>query len=69
MNKGRELYYPVPDHAQNTLLDALGSVGVDGSKANRIRIAEENGIPEYSGRQEQDWRLLRLLRAGKLRRA
>lgn len=68
MDKREEICYPAPDHAQNTLLDALGSIGVDGSRENRARIAARNGMPEYSDQPEQDWKLLRLLRAGKLKR-
>lgn len=61
-------YYPAPDHAQNTLLDALGAVGADNSRRSREQIAAANGIPEYSGRPVQDWNLLQLLRAGRLKR-
>lgn len=68
MDKREEIYYPAPDHAQNTLLDALGSIGADGSQKSRTRIAARNGMPEYSDQPEQDWKLLRLLRAGKLKR-
>lgn len=67
-NIKEEIYYPRPDHAQNTLLDALGAVGADGSRENRIKIAAANGIPDYSDQPVQNWKLLQLLRAGRLKR-
>lgn len=61
-------YYPVPDHSQNTLIDALCSVGVDNSFSNRRAIADSNGILDYVGTAIQDMAILKLLRSGKLKK-
>lgn len=49
-----------------SIVDALSSIGVDGSKANRTSIAIRNGIGNYTGSAEQNETLLQLLKSGKL---
>ena len=50
----------------NSLVDGLKSIGVDSSFSNRKKIAELNGISNYTGTPEQNTYLLNLLKQGKL---
>lgn len=50
----------------NSLVDGLKSIGVDSSFSNRTKIANLNGISNYSGTPEQNTYLLNLLKQGKL---
>ena len=59
-------YYPVCDKGATSIVDALKAIGADSSKANRKKIAEKNGIANYSGTAEQNTALLKKLKAGKL---
>ena len=59
-------YYPACDAAQTSIVAALNAIGVDSSKAYRTRIAEANGIANYTGTAEQNVTLLNLMKAGKL---
>lgn len=59
-------YYPACTIETNSLVDALDSIGVDSSKTNRKKIAEKNGIEDYSGTASQNTALLKKLKAGKL---
>ena len=49
-----------------SLVDALGSIGVNASFTNRKKIAKANGITNYSGTASQNTKLLDLLKSGKL---
>lgn len=60
-------YYKVPDKQTNSLVDALGSIGVNSLLSNRKKIAAANGISNYSGTAEQNRKLLDKLYAGKLK--
>lgn len=60
-------YYPKCKNSTTSLVDALKSVGVkDTSLRARQIIAEKNGIKNYSGKADQNVKLLELLKAGKL---
>lgn len=59
-------YYPACTIETNSLVDALDSIGVSSTKTNRRKIAEKNGIEEYSGTASQNTALLKKLKAGKL---
>ena len=51
-----------------SIVDALQSIGVDSSFCNRKKIAAKNGIKSYTGTAEQNTKLLKLLKQGKLRK-
>lgn len=51
-----------------TLIECLQNIGVDSSKANRTKIANRNGILNYTGTAEQNLKLLELLLNGELKK-
>ena len=59
-------YYPKYTGTSNSISDALKSLGINNSKANRAAIASKNGIPNYKGTSAQNIQLLTLLKQGKL---
>ena len=59
-------YYPKCTANTNSFVDALKSIGVDSSLANRKKIAQKNGISEYKGTATQNSTLLKKLKAGTL---
>ena len=59
-------YYPACSSSHTSLVDALKSIGVDSSYANRAQIAGLNGISDYSGSVAQNNHMLSLLKQGKL---
>ena len=59
-------YYPKYNGTSNSISDALKSLGIDNSKANRTIIANKNNIPNYKGTSAQNIQLLTLLKQGKL---
>ena len=59
-------YYPACSSFHTSLVDALKSIGVDSSYANRAQIAGLNGISDYSGSVAQNNHMLSLLKQGKL---
>ena len=59
-------YYPKYTGTSNSISDALKSLSIDNSKANRTAIASKNGIPNYKGTSAQNIQLLTLLKQGKL---
>ena len=61
-------YYPTPNYNGTSLVEALKSIGVDSSFDNREKIANVNGISNYTGTQEQNETLLALLMKGQLKR-
>ena len=61
-----EEYFPKCSLEYSSLVEALNSIGVDSSKANRKRIAEANGISNYSYSAEQNTYMLNLLKGGML---
>ena len=50
-----------------SIVDALASIGVDSSFANRTKLANINGISNYRGTPAQNTTLLSLLKQGKLK--
>lgn len=62
-------YYPKCTSVYKSIVDALKSIKVDSSFANRRKIAKANGIKNYLGTAKQNVELLRLLKAGKLKKA
>ena len=65
---GANTYYPACDSAYSSLVDALKSIGVDSSYANRKNIAVANGIYNYTGTATQNNQMLSKLKAGRLKR-
>ena len=59
-------YFAKCDPSFESIANALVSIGVDGSKAYRTKIAEANGIANYTGTAEQNIQMLDLLIEGKL---
>ena len=59
-------YYPKYNGTSKSISDALKSLGIDNSKANRTAIANKNGISNYIGTAVQNTQLLALLKQGKL---
>ena len=73
LNKLREntnaKYYPIPNYKGLSLVDALKKINVNSSFENRNIIAIKNGINNYKGTLEQNTKLLKLLKAGKLKKS
>ena len=59
-------YYPRYSGNSVSISSALSSIGVDGSYANRKKIAITNGFANYSGTASQNTKLLDLLKKGLL---
>lgn len=59
-------YYPAYTGKTCSIVDALNTIGVDSSKASRTKIAQVNGIDNYSGTAKQNTTMLNLLKNGKL---
>ena len=59
-------YFPACDQSNNSIVEALKSIGFDSSYEYRKTIAELNGIINFSGTAEQNLHLLKLLKQGKL---
>jgi hypothetical protein len=60
------IYYPACSSSFTSIVEALNSIGVDSSLANRKTIAALNGISNYSGTAEQNNELLNKLKKGEL---
>lgn len=60
------IYYPKCNSQYISIVDALKSIGVDSSYNNRKKIAQVNGINNYTGTSNQNKTLLNLLKQGKL---
>jgi len=56
----------IPSYTGDSFVDALKSIGVDSSFANRKVIASKNGIANYTGTAQQNTTLLNLFKEGKL---
>lgn len=59
-------YYPACPQNYTSIVDALNSIGVNSSYANRKAIATKNGISNYTGTATQNNSLLVKLKAGRL---
>jgi len=62
-------YFPKYEGNSLSIVDALKSLKVDSSFANRKNIATKNNIANYSGTSAQNNKILNLLKAGKLIKA
>lgn len=61
-------YYPKYTGTSGSITTALKTVGVDSSFANRSKIAIANGISGYKGTAQQNILMLKLLKAGQLKK-
>jgi len=59
-------YFPQYKGTSDSIVTALGSMGIDYSKSYRKKIAEANGISNYSGTYLQNIKLINLLKSGYL---
>lgn len=59
-------YYAKYTGKSNSIVDALNSLKINSSFANRTKIAKANGIKTYTGTATQNTNLLNLLKKGKL---
>lgn len=62
-------YYAKYTGSSDSLVDALKTLGIESSFINRQRIADANGISNYSGTSSQNTKLLSLLKKGTLKKA
>jgi hypothetical protein len=61
-------YYKKCKADETSIVDGLKYIGVPSGKAVRQKIAKANGIAAYSGTAVQNAKLLKLLKAGKLKK-
>lgn len=65
-NTSKVTYYKACSSKYTSIAEALKSIGVDGSYANRKKIAAKNNIKNYKGTASQNIELLNKLKKGKL---
>ncbi len=65
---GSASYYPKYTGKSVSLVDALKSLKIDSSFANRKKIAAKNGIKAYVGTAKQNTQMLNLLKQGRLKK-
>lgn len=68
-NTSKVKYYKACSSKYTSIVEALKSIGVDGSYTNRKKIAEKNNIKNYKGTASQNIELLNKLKKGKLIKA
>lgn len=68
-NKPSKKYYPKYTGKSTSIANALDSMGIDGSKTHRKKIATANDIKGYIGTANQNAKMLSLLKKGKLVKA
>ena len=61
-------YYPKYTGKSASIVDALKSLKIDSSFANRKKIAAKNGIKAYLGTAKQNTQMLTLLKQGRLKK-
>lgn len=60
--------YPKCKNSCGSIVDGLKSIGVDSSYSNRKKIAQANGISNYTGTASQNTKMLNLLKQGQLKK-
>jgi len=65
-SQGYVFYYPACPAGTSSFYNGLVAIGVDASMSYRTKIAQANGISNYTGTAEQNEALLQLLLRGKL---
>ena len=69
MLRGTEVsYYLACNYSGTSIVEGLKTIGVDSSYSNRKKIANANGIENYTGTAEQNTQMLDLLKQGKLKK-
>ena len=63
-----DVYYPRYTGSSGSIVDALRAINVDSSYVNRQKIAQANGISNYTGTAAQNTQMLNLLKQGKLKK-
>ena len=58
--------FPIPNYKGCSIVDALKSIGYESSFNYRKRIADINGIGNYTGQPNQNLHMLELLNQGRL---
>ena len=66
VNNDKKKYFKKYTGNSVSIVDALDSVGAEFSFAYREKIAKANGIKNYEGTPEQNTKMLKLLKSGKL---
>lgn len=66
--KNTTLYYPACSQTETSIVNALQSLKIDSNMVHRKKIAEANGMSNYSGTAKENIQLLILLKKGKLKR-
>ena len=61
-------YYPAFSGSTNSIVDALKSLKIDSSYKNRKVIAQNNGFLNYTGKANENLKMLALLKEGKLKK-
>jgi len=65
-SKPIQQFYPSTSTGGSSIVNALDDIGVDSSFTNRTQIALANGIDNYTGTVNQNTKMLKLLREGRL---
>lgn len=66
VNVRKNTYFPRYSGTSCSIVDALQSIRVDSSFGYRSRIAAKNGISNYTGRSDQNSKMVDLLKQGRL---
>ena len=64
----QNIYFPRTSYGGVSIVDGLKSIGANASYNYRLSIAARNGIQGYTGKPEQNLRMLNLLKQGQLLR-
>jgi len=62
-----ETYLSNKSYKGTSIVDALNQINIDSSFNNRTKLANQNGIINYRGTEEQNIKMLNLLRKGNLK--
>lgn len=68
-NRDSNIYLSNPSYNGVSIVDALNEIRVDSSYSYRSKLANVNGISNYSGSATENTMLLNLLKSGKLKKA
>jgi hypothetical protein len=60
-------FFSVPKYNGGSIVDALKSIGANSSYNFRSSIAAKNGIGDYKGKTNENNKMLKLLKEGKLK--
>jgi len=63
-NNYQNSYYSAPPYTGSSIVDYLNLAGQPSDFSSRAKLAQQYGIPDYTGTAEQNTQLLNLLRSG-----